>query len=81
MVDMLAVPPIIEHRCRRVDVDPRSGRIAGQPAQTLHGDRELPRAIGGAGVQGVERVAADDPVLLEPELALQRLTAVTSCGE
>ena len=73
VIDVLAVPPIVEHRRRRVDVDPGFRRIAGQPAQPFHGDRELPRAIAGTGVQGVERVAADNPVLLEPELALQRL--------
>ena len=71
MIDMLSIPPIIEERCRGVDVDPRSGRIARQPPQTLHGDGKLARAISGPGVQRIERIAPDDSILLEPEIALQ----------
>ena len=71
VVDMLSVPPIIEERRRRVDVDPGPGRVTRKPAQPLHGDRELPRAIGGAGAERADRVAAENAVGLDPEIATE----------
>ena len=73
VIDVLPVAPIIEERGGGVDVDPGRRRVARQPAQPLHRDRELARAIAGTGVERIERVAADDPVRLEAEFALQLL--------
>src|SRR6185436_685804 len=47
-VDMLAVAPVVERGCGGVDVDPRLGRIALQPAEPLHRDGKLPGASGRA---------------------------------
>ena len=73
MINVLAVAVEIEESGGSIDVDPGLGRIALQPAQPLHRDGGLPRPVAGIGIERIERVAAYDPVGLEPEVGLQLL--------
>ena len=70
MVDVLPVAPIIEERGGGVDVDARLGRVARQPAQPLHRDRELPRAVAPGPVLSASIVSLPRmPSGLSPEFA------------
>ena len=54
-----------------VDVDAGRRRIALEPAQPLHRDRRLPRAVGRTGVQRGERGGTDDAVGLHAVIDLE----------
>src|SRR5947209_7772113 len=73
VIRMLTVAPVVEEGSRGVDVDPRPRWRPREPAQPLHANRELARPIRWVGVQRVERVAANHPIRLEPELGLDPL--------
>ena len=70
---MATVAPVIEEGGGGVDVDPRRRRVAVEPAQPLEIDRELPRPVGGAGIERPQGVLADDSIGVDTVVALHPL--------